>query len=137
MISSTSSSVLRIWCARWIGEVETKVWMRGRRACRTASPRAGDVALDGAGEAGDRRRSSSAAGDLRHRLEIALGGDREAGLDDVDAHLVEQFGDLELLLEGHGGAGALLAVAQVVSKMKTRSLVVACPACWSLVMEGS
>ena len=38
MISSTSSSVLRIWCARWIGEVETKVWMRGRAAWRTASP---------------------------------------------------------------------------------------------------
>ena len=36
----------------------------------------------------------------------------EAGLDDVDAHLVEQLGHFELLLEGHGGAGALLAVAQ-------------------------
>ena len=34
------------------------------------------------------------------------------GLDDIDAHLVEDFGDLELLLEGHGGAGALFAVAQ-------------------------
>ena len=39
-------------------------------------------------------------------------GDREAGLDDVDAHLVEQLGDFELLLVGHGRAGALLAVAQ-------------------------
>ena len=36
----------------------------------------------------------------------------KAGLDDVDAHLVEQRGDFELLLVGHGGAGALLAVAQ-------------------------
>ena len=36
----------------------------------------------------------------------------KAGLDDVDAHVVEQLGDFELLLMGHGGAGALLAVAQ-------------------------
>ena len=53
-----------------------------------------------------------AAGDLADRLEVAFRGDREAGLDDVDAHVVEHLGDLELLLEGHGGAGALLAVAQ-------------------------
>ena len=53
-----------------------------------------------------------APGDLADRLEIAFGGDREAGFDDVDAHVVEHLGDLELLLERHGGAGALLAVAQ-------------------------
>ena len=34
------------------------------------------------------------------------------GLDDVDAHRVEQVGDLELLFERHRRAGALLAVAQ-------------------------
>src|SRR5262249_46070995 len=50
--------------------------------------------------------------DFLHRGEVALGRDRKAGLDDVDAHLVEQLGDLELLLMGHGGARALLAVAQ-------------------------
>ena len=54
----------------------------------------------------------SALGDLGDGVEVALGGDREAGLDDVDAHGVEEVGDLQLLLEGHGGAGALLAVAQ-------------------------
>ena len=53
-----------------------------------------------------------ALGDLVHRGEVALRGDRKAGLDDVDAHLVEQLGDFELLLVGHGGARALLAVAQ-------------------------
>ena len=53
-----------------------------------------------------------ALGDFVHGSEIALRCDREAGLDDVDAHLVEQLGDFELLLVGHGGAGALLAVAQ-------------------------
>jgi hypothetical protein len=52
------------------------------------------------------------AGDLAHGAEVALGGDREARLDDVHAHLVEEAGDLELLLVGHGGAGRLLAVAE-------------------------
>ena len=50
--------------------------------------------------------------DLLDALEIALARDGKSCLDDVDAHLVEQLGDLDLLLEGHGGAGALLAVAQ-------------------------
>src|SRR4029453_9377258 len=38
--------------------------------------------------------------------------DGKAGLDDGDAHLLEQLGDFELLLVGHRRAGALLAVAQ-------------------------
>ncbi|MHC2538097.1 hypothetical protein ACVJMY_007666 [Bradyrhizobium diazoefficiens] len=70
-----------------------------------------DVGGMGAGQAGDDG-VLGAAGDLADRLEVALGGDREAGLDDVDAHIIQELGDLELLLEGHGGAGALLAVAQ-------------------------
>src|SRR5690606_15082414 len=53
-----------------------------------------------------------APGDLLHRCEIAFRGDWETGLDDVDPHLVEQPGDFELFVMGHGGAGALLAVAQ-------------------------
>ena len=51
-------------------------------------------------------------GDLGDGLEVAFGRNRESGFDDVDAHLVEEFGDLQFLLERHGGAGALLAVAQ-------------------------
>ena len=47
-----------------------------------------------------------------HGGEVAVRGDGKAGLDDVDAHGVEQFGDFELFLMRHGGAGALLAVAQ-------------------------
>ena len=53
-----------------------------------------------------------ALGDLVDGGEVAFRGDRKAGLDDVDAHGVEQLGDLDLLFVGHGGAGALLAVAQ-------------------------
>ncbi len=70
-----------------------------------------DVGDDGAREAGDRR-VLDALGDGGDGLEVAVGGDGEARLDDVDAHAVETVGDLELLLEGHGRAGALLAVAQ-------------------------
>ena len=52
------------------------------------------------------------AGDLAHRLEIARRGDREAGLDHVDAQIHERLGDLQLLVEIHAAAGRLLAVAQ-------------------------
>ena len=70
-----------------------------------------DVLLAGAGET----RDDGALGALRdflHGGEVAFRRDRETGLDDVHAHLVEQLGHFELLVEGHGGAGALLAVAQ-------------------------
>ena len=70
-----------------------------------------DVLEGGAGEPADHR-VLGAGGDLVDGGEIAFRGDREAGLDDVDAHVVEQLGDLELLVVGHGGAGTLLAVAQ-------------------------
>ena len=70
-----------------------------------------DVLERGARQPADHR-VLGARGDLVDGGEIALRGDREAGLDDVDAHVVEQLGDLELLVVGHGGAGALLAVAQ-------------------------
>ncbi|KAF1856555.1 hypothetical protein Lal_00048050 [Lupinus albus] len=91
---------------------------RSRRRCGCAPlgvahrlARPGRCRRDGAGEAGDGG-ALGAPGDLGHRLEIADGGDGEPGLDDVDAHRVEQFGDRQLLIEGHGRAGALLAVAQ-------------------------
>ncbi len=110
MISSTSSCVLRIWCARWIGG-----WRRrcgsGRASRGAPLARTGDVGGDRTGEAGDGG-ALGPAGDLGDGLEVAVGGDGEAGFDDVHAHRVEQFGHRELLIEGHRGAGALLAVAQ-------------------------
>jgi hypothetical protein len=63
------------------------------------------------GQAGNHR-ILRAAGDLAHSLEIAFRGNRKTGLDDVDTHVIQHFGDLELLLEGHGCAGALFAVTQ-------------------------
>ncbi len=70
-----------------------------------------DVLRMGAGETGDDGVLGAPA-DLADRLEIAFGSDGKTGLDDIDAHVVEHLGDFELLLEAHGGAGALLAVAQ-------------------------
>src|SRR5580698_5326254 len=78
---------------------------------RAVFRRAFDVVRVGARQAGDNG-VLGAPRDLAHGLEVAFRGDRETGLDDVDAHVVEHLGDLELFLEGHGGAGALLAVAQ-------------------------
>ena len=83
------------------------------RACGVLDGLAGAVDV---GLAGPRQpahhRSLELAGDLRHGGKIALRSDRKARLDDVDAHVVEEVGDLQLLLEAHGGAWALLAVAQ-------------------------
>ena len=50
--------------------------------------------------------------DLADGFEIAIGGDGEPGLDHIHPHLLEQFGDAQLFVEIHGGAGRLLAVAQ-------------------------
>ncbi len=88
-----------------------KVWMRGRRAWLTASQQRSMSAV----LARARPQITAFAASLAiaaHRLEVAVRGDREARLDDVDAHLVEERGDLQLLLERHGGAGRLLAVAK-------------------------
>ena len=88
-----------------------KVWMRGLGGVLHRLAGAIDVELAGTRQPAHHR-ALEALGDLGDGVEIALGGDREAGLDDVHAHGVEEVGDLLLLLEGHGGAGALLAVAQ-------------------------
>ena len=57
-------------------------------------------------------RALDLAGDRLHGLEVAGRGDREAGLDDVDAQARELLGDLELLGRVERDARRLLAVAQ-------------------------
>ena len=72
-----------------------------------------DVGGVGAGEAGDHRAIlGEAPGDGLHAVEIAGAGDGEAGLDDIDAELVQCIGHAQLLVEVHREAGRLLAVAQ-------------------------
>src|SRR5215471_15935338 len=51
-------------------------------------------------------------GDLLDGSKIPVRGDRETGLDNVDAHVVEKLSHFELLFVSHGRAGALLTVTQ-------------------------
>ena len=88
-----------------------KVWMRGMRAWRTASAQR-SMSFGGSPRQAADGGVFHPARDFRHRLEIALRGDREAGLDHIDAQRVQNIGDFQLFLESHRGAGALLAVAQ-------------------------
>ena len=107
----TSSRVDCSWCSMWMSDVERKVWMRGRSRVAHRLPGAVDVAGVGAGEAGDDG-ALDLAGDRLDGLEVARRGDREAGLDDVDAQPRELVGDLELLGRVERDARRLLAVAQ-------------------------
>ena len=70
-----------------------------------------DVGLVGAREAADHG-ALDLAGDRLDGLEVAGRGDREAGLDHVDAEAGELLRDLDLLLRVQGDARRLLAVAQ-------------------------
>src|SRR5262249_45581092 len=79
-----------------------------RLAQRLACPV--DVCEGRAGERADRHVLAE-VGDLADALEVAFGGRGEAGLADVDLHLLQEFGEFELLADGHPGAGRLLAVA--------------------------
>ncbi len=74
-------------------------------------PAHADVRLDGPRQTGDAR-ALDLGRDRLDGLEVVRRGDREAGLDDVDAQLGELARDLELLGPVHGGARRLFAVAQ-------------------------
>ena len=74
-------------------------------------PAAVDVGHLGARQRRDDR-PPDRAGDGLHRLEVALAGHREAGLDVVDPEPGQLLGDLELLGRVEGDARRLLAVAQ-------------------------
>ena len=63
-----------------------------------------DIGIGGARQACDGR-ALALPGDLGNRLEIAGRGDREAGLDDVDAHRLQLGGNLQFFLEVHRTAG--------------------------------
>ena len=85
--------------------------MRGRARLRQRRPGAIDVRRDRARQARDDR-PAHGAGNGAHRLEVAVRGDREAGLDDVHAKAIELLRQPQLLGRGHAEARRLLAVAQ-------------------------
>ena len=93
----TSSRVVCSLRSMWMSLVAMKVWMRGRSESLTAFQAASMSCLAGARQPADDR-AVDLAGDRLHRLEVARRGDREAGLDDVDAEPRKLVRDLELLL---------------------------------------
>jgi hypothetical protein len=70
-----------------------------------------DVGLVGASEPADHG-TLDLAGDRLDRLEVTRRGDREPGLDHVDAQACQLLCDLHLLAGVQRDAGRLLAVAQ-------------------------
>ena len=60
------------------------------------------------------------SGDLLDRVEVARRGDREAGLDDVDAEARQLLGDLELLGSVQRVPGDCSPSRRVVSNSRTR-----------------
>ena len=102
-----------------------KVWMRGRCGVLDRPPGGVDVGLVGAGQAADHR-ALDVAGDRLDRLEVAGRGDREAGLDHVDAQPRQLLGDLDLLGGVQRDAGRLLAVAQ----RGVEDVDAVCVGCW-------
>ena len=88
-----------------------KVWMRLALGRLDRLAAAVDVLVAGAREAADHG-VLGALGDLVHGGEIAFGGDREAGLDDVDAHLRRAARRPRASPHASWWRRALLAVAQ-------------------------
>src|SRR5208283_3674147 len=73
-----------------------------------------DVLALGAGEGGDDGAACRPdfAGDVADGFGVALGGDGEAGLEDVDAESGDLVGHAQLFSAVHDATGGLLAVAQ-------------------------
>ena len=69
------------------------------------------IQLAGARERGDAH-PRQLVGDSAHGFKIAFGGDRKAGLQDVDAQLGQLVRHAQLLGDVHAAAGRLFAVAQ-------------------------
>ena len=83
-----------------------KVWMRGMRACFTASAQR-SMSLTTPRDRPATEAFFTRLAISRDGFEIALRGHGKAGLDDVDAQRVQNVGDFQLFLEIHRGAGAI------------------------------
>jgi hypothetical protein len=119
MMSSTSSWLLRIWCSRWIGEVDTKVWMR---PCRHASPHLPQRSMSpGMARASPAMTAFFVCLAISARPRNHRPRQSESRLDDVDAHLVEQRRHLQLSSNVMVAPGDCSPSRNVVSKMMMSS----------------
>ena len=85
--------------------------MRGTAARSTARAARSTSAVTARARAGDDRPPDFRS-DAADRGEVAIGGDREPGLDDVDAEPVELPRQPQLFARGHAEAGRLFAVTE-------------------------
>ena len=83
----------------WMSLVAMKVWMRGRSESLTAF-QAASMSCMAVRASPQITGPCDLARDRLHGLEVAGRGDREAGLDDVDAEPRELVRDLDLLVRG-------------------------------------
>ena len=92
-------------------EVEMKVWMRGRSASFTAS--AARTMSPGAARASPQITGPrTVLRNLLHALEVVVGGDGEASLDNIDAEFRRASAMRSFSEKRHGEAGGLLSVSE-------------------------
>ena len=107
----TWARVIFSLCSRWIAEVARKTWIRGFWAYwRASQARSMSRSLQRARPQTVAPATSVAM--ARTASKSPWRGDREPGLDDVDAERREGPGHLDLLGHVHARARRLLAVAQ-------------------------
>src|ERR1700741_4966697 len=92
-VSITCSGVMLSLTRMCSGEVAITVWTRPRCANFTASAQR-SMSFGCARDRPAMTAFLERRGDSGHRLDIPFGSDGEAGLDDIDAHVVEHLGDL-------------------------------------------
>ena len=102
---------MRSLCFMCVSLVAMNTWMRRRAAASIASQQR-STSLRAVRDRPQITGPRTPVGDGLDGLEVALAGDREAGLDDVDAEAGQLLGDLELLALVERDAWRLLAVAQ-------------------------
>jgi hypothetical protein len=94
-----------------MGLVAMKVWMRLRAAGATARPARSMSWGGGAGQRTDRA-VFDCFGHCANGFEIPGARRSESGLNDINTKALELTGNSNLLIAGHRGARALLAIAQ-------------------------
>jgi len=105
----------------WSGLVAMMMWIRERRAWRSAS-----AARSTSSRGGGDDRPLDRAGDCANALEVSRGGDGEARLDHVHAESLELLAELGLLLGTQRDSRRLLAVSHRGVEDRDRAVLHVC-----------